>query len=279
MHGKFKLYFAIVSMFHIVIGNFGIKIKKKILINCRELFHFHHIKPVVDFLVMDDRIIVYFLENKGFEKSDIPKEYLKNCKIVNEKSARFIKFDMTISLDYCDSWIPHSGINILTPHGGGMKSNYSGNDELAKFDIVFLVGNRQESLQKPFLKEGATTKKIGFIINDQLFNDLEDDSCVVDFENVRPIALYAPSWSSNPDMIMMNEDLLHELFDQDLFNVIFKPHPNLFIPDKCGGKNWNIIFDKLQKNSFKIINKSDFPIQIYMKQSDVLISDISSVIF
>jgi CDP-glycerol glycerophosphotransferase (TagB/SpsB family) len=105
------------------------------------------------------------------------------------------------------------------------------------------------------------------------YNTLE--KVKIDFKTV----LYAPSWSSNPEMVIMTEELLNELSEQKDFKVILKPHPNLFLPDKCSGKDWNIIFSKLNKANLTVINTTEHPIQKYMLDADVLLADISSVIF
>ncbi|MBU2453792.1 MAG: CDP-glycerol glycerophosphotransferase family protein, partial [Proteobacteria bacterium] len=138
---------------------------------------------------------------------------------------------------------------------------------------------RQKSLQMPFLSPGSSIVEIGFIINDQLQNNIEPATNMIKFEKKLPIVLYAPSWSTNPDMIMMNESILKALSNQDYFNVVFKPHPLLFHPDRCGGKNWNNFFAGLEKKHFVMIKESNYPIQTFMKIADVIVSDISSVIF
>lgn len=282
MNGKLKIYFALISAIENALKSIGINRKKKVLIDCSATFHYHHIKPVVNKLIEDDKVHVYLLATKRFSKKENLGELVDKHKFISHKTAKFIKFDLSISLDYSEAWIPHRGIRVFAPHGDGMKSNFSGCHKLAQYDVVFAVGKRQEDQQLPYLKHGAVTEKIGFIITDQLFNNSPNKTQALEelgFHNELPVVLYAPSWSNNPDKIMMTENILYALSGQQIFNVIFKPHPNLLIPEQCGGKNWGNVFSQLPNDNFHVVNKSLIPIQAYMLISNILVSDISSVIY
>jgi len=78
---------------------------------------------------------------------------------------------------------------------------------------------------------------------------------------------------------MINEELVQALADQNEFNVIVKPHPYLLSPKRCQGKNWKLILEDLKNNHFLPILDRNAPIYKYMPIADILLSDISSVIY
>jgi CDP-glycerol glycerophosphotransferase (TagB/SpsB family) len=121
-----------------------------------------------------------------------------------------------------------------------------------------------------------------FIVTDQLVNKAVDATRVrrrLELDNKLPIVLYAPSWSDNPEMVLMSEDILSALHRQEQFNIIVKPHPLLLRPSRTHGKDYGKILSQLSSERFRVATEADVPIQEYMIVSDILISDISSVVF
>lgn len=261
---------------------FGIERKRKVLIYCSEPFHYHHIRPVVQRIQQDGKIAIFCLEHPRFSRNNVSEELLDRNLFISILRARFTNFDMTIFLAYGEPvWLPCKGIVAFAPHGDGMKSNYTGNDSLKSFDIVFATGNSMYTLQSKHVKKGAIVEKIGFIVTDfsrsSAFGKLPN--IPRKFDNDLPVVLYAPSWGKKPGAIMMTDSLLVTLASQKEFNVILRPHPYLLNPKVCHGKNWTGVFEKCIGTNFILDIDYSKPIQDTMQFATVLLSDISSVIY
>ena len=278
-----QVYYAVRKGCDPILSRFGHHRRRRILIDCIEVFHYHHIKPVVDRLLMDPRLDVFLLDNPNFSPQVVPDHLAHRKHFVTSSDARYRAFDLTISLDYwITGWIPHRGVQIAAPHGGGMKANYNTPERLARYDVVWAVGERQKDNFRKSIANPGALERIGFIVTDQLVNNVLDVTRVrrrLGLNNELPVVLYAPSWSDNPEMILMFEDILAKLHRQDQFNIIVKPHPFLLRPSRAGGKDFGRTLSRLSNERFRVATEADTPIQEYMVAADILISDISSVVF
>jgi CDP-glycerol glycerophosphotransferase (TagB/SpsB family) len=77
----------------------------------------------------------------------------------------------------------------------------------------------------------------------------------------------------------MSEEILVTLHRQEQFNIIVRPHPLLLRPSRTGGRDFGRILSQLTNERFKVADAADVPIQEYMAASDILVSDVSSVVF
>jgi len=232
---------------------------------------------------MDQRLDVFLLDNPNFSRQVVPPPFAQRKHFVTSSDARYTVFDLTISLDYwITTWIPHRGVQIRAPHGGGMKANYNTPERLARYDVVWVVGERQKDNCRKSIANPGALERIGFIVTDQLVNNVLDATRVrrrLGLDNELPVVLYAPSWSDNPEMILMSEEILETLHRQEQFNVIVKPHPLLLRPSQAGGKDFGRMLLQFSNERFRVATEADTPIQEYMVAADILISDISSVVF
>ncbi len=278
-----RIYFAVLDAVDKGLIRFGFQRKSRILIECLEVFHYHHIKPVVDKLLEDPRLRLFLLETPHFCRKVVPQEIARPEQFLPLWKALYVPFDLTVSLDYeHNPWILHRGVQIAAPHGGGMKANYNTPERLARYDALWAVSERQRQNFKESLQNENVLENIGFIVTDQLANKTVDASAVrrrLNLDNHSPIVLYAPSWSDNPDMILMSEEILVTLHRQQQFNIIVRPHPLLLRPSRTGGRDFGRILSRLTDERFKLADAADVPIQEYMAASDILVSDISSVVF
>jgi len=163
-----------------------------------------------------------------------------------------------------------------------MKANYNSPERLARYDALWVVGKRQRHNFSQSVASDAVLEDIGFIVTDQLVNNASDKTPVLRrlaLDKQLPIVLYAPSYSDKPDLILMSEAILTTLHSQAQFNIIVKPHPLLLRPSMTGGTDFGKMLSRLTNERFKVVTATDVPIQEYMIVSDVLISDISSVVF
>ncbi len=256
--------------------------KPRILVDCLEPFHYLHIRPLIERLHKDATVSLFFLENPGFSRATFSTDPIVVERFVSPLSVKFRSFDLTISLDYGElSWIPHRGTWLFIPHGDGMKANYTGCTELGKYDAIFALTRSQAALQRRFARTGAEIIEAGFMLGDRLLRHPCTDRVPRRFglELGRPVVLYAPSWHARPDLIAMNEPMLGALCRQREFNVIVKPHPNLLRPERCGGKDWHKILVELQSRNVVVVDDPDTSIYEIMSAADVLLSDVSSVIY
>ena len=279
----FAISFGALAFLENVLRIAGFQRRRRVLIDCFELFHYHHIRPVVDRLLTDPRLRVFLLESSRFARQVIRPDIAPHKQFVTSPRVRFIPFDLTISTDYgAPHWIPHRGFEIAAPHGGGMKANYNSPERLARYGALWVVGKRQRNNFSQSVASDAVLEDIGFIVTDQLVNNASDKTPVLRrlaLDKQLPIVLYAPSYSDKPDLILMSEEILTTLHSHAQFNIIVKPHPLLLRPSMTGGTDYGKMLSRLTNERFKVVTATDVPIQEYMIVSDVLISDISSVVF
>ena len=260
--------------------------KPRILIDCIEFFHFLHVGPLVDRLIEEGRVTVYLLKNPTLGEADILRIRRPGLRLVSPMKVKFLSFDVTISLDFSQLVsIPSKGTWAFLPHGDGMKAHYTGSAELGKYDTVFALTRSQARLQRSFINHGAQVVELGLMIGDRLTGEpvSEDQRRQLQrklgLKPELPVVLYAPSWSIDDHHVIMNHMLLQSLMEQDEFNVILKPHPNLLIPERCGGRDWVSVFRAMQRDNFVAITDRSSPVYEFMPHADVLLSDISSVVF
>ena len=84
--------------------------------------------------------------------------------------------------------------------------------------------------------------------------------------------LYAPSWGEDSSLTKYGEEILNTLLQNPQFEIIFRPHPQVYISQKKLIENitkqyTNITIDNQANNQSSIFN------------SDILISDFSGIVF
>jgi CDP-glycerol glycerophosphotransferase (TagB/SpsB family) len=244
-------------------------------------FHFQHIYPLLIALKTDNRIKLIVTKWQDFNSSDeiTDVEYLEHCELDNRK---FYLYDCFITTEYKRMFWWFDG-NIRTGfllHGVGPKASYIKNDELNRFSFILSPGPKIHKLQEEVVDNKEKLKKIGLPITDALINSLDKIDITANyFSKVLPVILYAPSWSSEPELISMDDSILCALKSQDKFNVIIRPHPLLLQPEKCGGKDYRTVLLEGPKENVYIDMNTSQSIYTLFKVSDLLISDISSVLY
>ena len=147
---------------------------------------------------------------------------------------------------------------------------------LKLYDLIVVPGEKmKEDIIKKGLAEEEKIKIIGYPkIDSFLHSDFDEDSFIKKLGLIpeRKNVLYSPTWddpnhySSFPKFIKV---ILRELKD---YNILVKPHPNIF-----KYRPWQIAMAYLYKHKNTFICNSNISILPFMKISDILLTDISSV--
>ena len=260
----------------------GIARRPRILIDCMAPFHYHHVKPIVDRLVEDGKVDVSVLETQRFRSEPRNEALISPAHFIRHSRARLSGFDMTISTDLHVTYLPQRGFEVYAPHGAGMKSSYATGAMIAHFGAAFVVGKRREEAQLSNRVSDTKFIKTGFVIAEtptpSAFRMAEMRE-QLGLRRDLPVVLYAPSWSSNLELILFSEEILKVLASQPYWNVIVRPHPNLLVPELCGGVRWIEIIGKYCRPGFSLADDPCEPAQSFMHLSDAIVGDFSSILF
>ncbi len=144
------------------------------------------------------------------------------------------------------------------------------------FDSVFVSGDHQtRSLRSLEKVRGTTTKEIyniGCVYFDEMVKTLEENNAGP--SNSELTVLVAPTWGKNGLLSKYGTGFLKSLSKSD-YRIIIKPHPQSFITEKkmleearTSLEGINNIEWNSEANGFDVMSKAD-----------ILISDISGIIF
>lgn len=164
---------------------------------------------------------------------------------------------------------------VFFGHGVGPKLNYAEHVKLQAYDYSFAACTPVYDVHSANAK-GLKVEKIGLPMLDHLVVDSESIIRQFGFESERKTIVYAPSWCSDPRFIAPLDEAIRFLGSVADANVVVSPHPNLFLPERCGGNDYFGDFPERMK-----LNRSDSGISTLelCAFSDIVISDISSVLF
>ncbi|VAW58672.1 hypothetical protein MNBD_GAMMA11-2962 [hydrothermal vent metagenome] len=254
--------------------------RKHIVFEACEKFHYFHMEPIIENIIKDGRFRVSIVKWSGFDKQDMLPgvNYLSFNEFWHDW---FNIYDILITteLERRPGWF-QNGTAICMFHGAGPKMSYIKNPEINAYDVVFSVGPMTYKVQQAFVKKSVSVEKIGLPITDGLISDepvpLPES---INLDSSKPTLLYAPSWSTNPDLISMDNDILDALAGLHNYNVIIRPHPLLLAPEKCRDFDWNPKINELKASGIQISYAKDHSIYEIMQRIDVLLGDISSVTY
>jgi hypothetical protein len=256
------------------IASFFISSKPLVILEAYTPFHLEHFKHVIHLLSeMDEYNIVVITPNcKGLNELKNVRAY----KTINEYPI-YKKADVFISTDY--NKIPHwfSCPTIYFGHGIGPKLDYVARDELLAFDFVFSPYRPAYELQIQTLPKERVIP-VGLPILEDKSSRQQEIIEFYQFDGNKPLIVYAPSWCSNITKISDIKTILALLSTKKQFNIVVSPHPLLFDKNRCKGEDFF-------KNNNKIDNlnintpESQFTTLELVKACDIVISDISSILF
>lgn len=209
---------------------------------------------------------------------------LKNINYITYKQFWhnwFNVYDVIITTDFerLPGWSSATK-SICMFHGAGPKMSYICNPYINNFNAIFSVGPTTYQTQINYVDKSVTVEKIGLAILDTLRSESPPRlPSSIHFSNNNPVMLYAPSWSDNPDNISLDNGILDALSQIRNYNIIIRPHPLLLSAEKCGGINWKDKLLSIQSDTIKLSYSSDHSVYELLPLIDVLLGDISSVVY
>ncbi len=250
-----------------------------------------HIPPVINIykklggiiFTKNPKIYEFILKNHA----DLnPKVYL----IKRSKEARKVAREENIRIFiYTGFQILYWGYSVQVFHGVSDK-NYVESKKILRYDLLLVPGQKHIDKFKraKLYKHPERFKIVGYPKFDDIINNKKKVKPV--FENNNPTILYAPTWISQNSGIKMKFSPYGEsslpvwgkkiikAFSDKNWNLIIKYHSRI-------NNNATGIYSEIE-NYIKRLNLQDrvktvwdSDITTYMKQADILISDISAVCY
>jgi len=237
---------------------------------CTE-FHFEHIKPVIQQLALHSDIEVIVITPSGVS----PAKNITFYKTIYD--FPFFKTpDIFISTEFERKLPWFNCPSIYFGHGMGPKLNYQGSNKLEECDFVFSPCAPIYDTQLAYLPKDRVIP-LGMPILDERTHQREEIFKHFDLDQKKPMIVYAPSWCIDITKISDINEISNFLANQNSFNVIISPHPNLFNPKRCNG---NVYFADNQNTDFATNRPGGrFTSLDIVKAADIVISDISSILF
>lgn len=242
-------------------------------------FHLQHLMPVVEVLRYDKSIRVFVVKTPGFTEGD----FLENVILLEREEFekmywRIHDVVVTTELDFIPYWFG-SGKRIGMFHGAGPKKGYLERMTGKEFEYIFSPGPFVHNLELKILDQLKDTKTkivpVGLPSIDLLISS-STDNCGEKLKDKFTV-LYAPSWHWDSNMVSMDEEILKSLSLLEHMHVVIRPHPNLLNPDRNDDIDWTSIINKYESLDF-VLSKNE-PINDLLIQADIIIGDISSVMY
>ncbi len=280
MPGKRALWHKAKHSIRDFIYAFSEKSRKGIIFDTPHYFHYLHVEPIILAIKDDPCYRVTIVKWQGFED----KYKLPGVKYICKDDVRknlFSVYDCYITTEYYGIcwWFGGDVLKIYLLHGVGPKASYIKNKQLNYYDYVFCPGPAVYKMQSEIV-EKCKICKTGLPVTDTLLhNDGFKGEQYTFKDTSKPILLYAPSWSNNSEMISVDEDILYVLKEQPIYNIVIKPHPLLLDPERCEGKDWGACFSSVEGKNVIVYKETNTSIYEILRTADILLGDISSVIY
>ena len=237
-------------------------------------------KPIHQRLKQDERIELYFTANHKVKKL-YHAIGLKNEKIVYKTLSYLRYYDMCI----CPSFFydrRNADVRVQIFHGVSLK-NRAVHKKALEFDKLFLAG---EYMRRKFIEtwglaeEDPRFEMIGMPKVDPLVNgslDREKIKRALAIDSSLPTVIYAPTRPSitSSSLQMVGEQIMHTIADMEV-NFLIKLHDKAYKQWRKKSEDWKQKLKIFEKSNVRVIE--DYDIIPYLFVSDLLVSDISSVI-
>lgn len=251
----------------------------RILIDCPAEFHFWHIRPVVELLASDPSTNVTVIRWPDFSPSDLPAvRYVERDNLKYELLAPYDLY-LTTEFDLIPWWFSDTTTAFFL-HGVGPKVSYFATPKLQDYDRVLAPGPYVAEKQRPFARSAAAVLAAGLPILDQYVskNCVKQLPCV-EFPVARPLLVYAPSWSADPEQITVDVDTLDVIATQQACNCVIRPHPRLM--DRRAPRLLRDKFLELERDCAHVRLHTGPGTSVYdlFPHASVFMSDISSVLY
>tara|TARA_R110002050_G_scaffold150318_5_gene277000 strand:+ start:2848 stop:3933 length:1086 start_codon:yes stop_codon:yes gene_type:complete len=271
MKGKKYFVISILSFFY----NLFTKQKTLIILDAPALFHFAHFENIISILADRNDIDVIVI-CPDIKPSD---------KIINityyqciENIPLFKKPDLFISteLNRIPYW--YNCPTVYFGHGMGPKLNYAANSDLLEYNYIFSPCNPTYKLQKELVSE-QQIYPLGMPILDNKENNKTEIIKFFNLNQEKPIIVYAPSWCTDINKLSdINKIVAFLRTKTNYFNIIISAHPLLFKKERCEGKEIFNVNKPIEGITLNLPSSNLTTLEL-IKSSDIVISDISSILF
>ena len=253
---------------------------KKILFCASSPMNYAMFKPIHERLKRDERIELWFTANHKV-KELYNTIGLNDEKIIYKTLTYLRHYDMCI----CPSFFyerKNADTRVQIFHGVSLK-NRAVHKKALEYDRLFLAG---EYMKRKFMEtwglaeDDTRFEMIGMPKVDPLVNgslDREEIKKDLRIDNHLPTVIYAPTRPSitSSSLQMVGEQIINTIADMEV-NFLIKLHDRAYKQWRRKSEDWKQKLAKFEKSNVRIIE--DYNIIPYLFISDLLVSDISSVI-
>ena len=267
------------SIFKNVLNFIGLRSVRSVVFIAPVDFHLQHLMPVIEKLCQNKSISIFIVVGEGQPRP----AYIKNIFVIDQEEFHKMYWkihDVVVTTEFdCIPYWYLSGNRIAMFHGAGPKKGYLERLTGKEFDFIFSPGPFIYNLEINILKKIKASKTkvipVGLPSIDRLAS-IAGESRENKLKNTTKI-LYAPSWHWDPSLISMDEEILKALSLLDNVHVMVRPHPNLLKTSHGGNTDWASVIGQYEGLNFVL--SSNEPINDLLAQADVILGDISSVMY
>lgn len=258
---------------------------KRILFGTTAPVNFIMFERVYKRLVRDKRIDIWF--TGVYQSKDKPSKLyrpfgISRRRIVREKYAKKMEFDMYIAPDYHIVPDANLGLKVQLFHTTTFR-NVSISEEALQFDKLFLLGEYMKNgfINYGVLKPGdARMEMVGMPQVDCLVDGTLDKSQLqrrMKIDVNRPTVIYAPTLSTYSSLYYMGDDIFEILSGMQV-NFLVKLHDRSY-EKALNPVDWKKNLARLLRRHKNMRVVPGFDCTPYLYISDVLISDASCVAY
>lgn len=270
MKGKKFVVSKILSYLH----NLVFSPRPLIVLEAPTAFHLEHFKAILKSLSDRNDLDIFLVSP---DTSKLPK--YKNIKYFScerslplyRKAALFISTEL--------NKIPHwfDCTTIYFGHGMGPKLDYAADKGLIAYDYTFSPCVPYYDIQTTILPQNKVIP-VGLPILDNNSHKRDEIYSQFNLDVSKPLLVYGPSWCKDIEKISDIPQIISYLENQKKLNVIISAHPLLFDKNRCSGK---VVFeDKTFQGNIRLnSNNSGYSTLDLVKASDIVLSDISSILY
>ena len=243
---------------------------KKILIICGESYELNSLLETIDYLHSREIKIDIVSSIKNLSSFKIPDCLSKKCNVVKEISEIY-NFILCTGLIGDHLKIENQNLGFIG-HGGLADCNSNCSFVKKMLEIVKKNNGYYLALNKRLLNEsGCKGEVIGWPKTDRLLN-------CENLKNIKKKILITGHWSEGGLWHNIGLNLLYQLiFYKENYDITITMHPRMF-NDSYRVKDYNLgKLIILFCDEFNFEYKLDFEISDVLKNSDIIISDISSL--
>jgi CDP-glycerol glycerophosphotransferase (TagB/SpsB family) len=237
-------------------------------------------RPIHERLRADPHLEVSFTANHK-AKELYRSVGLNGVRIVSKRVSYFQRYDMCI----CPSFFyerKNAGVRVQIFHGVSLK-NRAVHRKSLDYDTLFLVGPymKQKFMETWGLSdddprfEMIGMPKLDRLVDGSLHRRMVEESLNID--RSLPTVIYAPTrpTRTSSSLAMAGEEIISTISEMNV-NFLVKLHDRAYREWRSRSSDWRAILKRLEKQNVRIVE--DYDIVPYLYVSDLLVSDISSVV-